>query len=106
MPGRDRLLGMPDISQRLRAIYDLTVSEVREYGGRHEYDGKVQDLSPEGVRSGLQRLNAATAAHAEQSGKGGDYDEALLAVFERKAAVSYGQLELHRSNPYMHVANL
>ena len=44
------------MNQRLRAICDLSMSAVREYVGRHEYDGRVEDLSPEGVRAGLSRV--------------------------------------------------
>ena len=47
-----------DLSPRLRAVCDLDVAEMREYSGRHEYDGQPQDLSPEGVRTGLARLAA------------------------------------------------
>ena len=31
---------------RLRALCDLNVPTAREFNGRHEYDGIVQDLSP------------------------------------------------------------
>jgi hypothetical protein len=83
------------------------VPEVREYAGRHEYDGKVQDLSPDGVRSGLASLDAAAAAPAPVGGETlGDYDAAHLATFERALRVSYGELELYRANPYYHIANL
>ena len=37
---------------RLRALADLSVPEVREYAGRHEYDGRLQDLSPGSVARG------------------------------------------------------
>jgi len=47
---------MPDIHPRLRAVWDLSVAEVREYAGRHEYDGRIQDLSSDGVRAGLRGL--------------------------------------------------
>src|SRR5262249_5107477 len=90
---------MADTHQRLRAVWDMSVAEVREYCGRHEYDGVIQDLSPDGVRAGLRRLgngDSLTDGH----------DEAHLAVFERAARVGYGELELHRSNPYLHIANL
>jgi len=96
---------MTDINPRLRAVLDLSVSEVREYGGRHEYDGKVQDLSPAGVRASLDALRAARAdgsANAEAD----SYDEAHLATFERLAEVTFGDLETHRSNPFVHLANL
>ena len=54
---------MSDLSARLRAVCDLELAEAREYSGRHEYDGIVQDLSPDGVRGGL-------AALAEAAGSG------------------------------------
>ena len=45
-------VGPMDLSPRLRAVCDLDVAEVRENSGRHEYDGKPQDLSPDGVGPG------------------------------------------------------
>jgi Bacterial protein of unknown function (DUF885) len=104
---------MPDLSPRLRAICDLSVPEVREYAGRHEYDGKVQDLSPDGVRTGLARLTAAAAVATDlgattttQAGPPDAHDEAHIAVFDRHAHVVYGELELHRRFPGMHLGNL
>ena len=47
---------MDELTPRLRAVCDLDVAEVREFSGRHEYDGRIQDLSPDGVRSGLARM--------------------------------------------------
>jgi hypothetical protein len=90
---------MADVHPRLRAVWDLSVSEVREYCGRHEYDGKIQDLSPGGVRAGLRALGSGDQL-------ADSYDEAHLAVFERAAQVTYGDVELHRSNPYLHIANM
>ncbi len=90
---------MADIHPRLRAVWDLSVAEVREYCGRHEYDGTIQDLSPDGVRAGLRRLGAGETL-------ADDHDEAHLAVFERACRVGFGELELHRSNPIWHVANM
>ncbi len=94
---------MDDLSPRLRAVCDLDVAEVREYCGRHEYDGLVQDLSPEGVRTGLARL-----ADAASNGDVLDdpHDETHLAAFEDRAQVVYGELELHRSNPLLHLSGL
>ena len=93
---------MDDLSPRLRALCDLNVAEVREYSGRHEYDGKVQDLSPDGVRRGLAAL-----AEAAASGQPDDpHDEAHLAAFEAAARCALGQLELHRRNPLLHLAEL
>ena len=94
---------MAELNPRLRAVCDLSVAEVREYSGRHEYDGKVQDLSREGVRAGLARL-AAAAATAEPLAD--PHDQAQLTTFERAIQVNLGQLELHRSNPYLHLSNL
>jgi hypothetical protein len=92
-----------DLPPRLRAVCDLQVSEAREAGGLHEYDGVIQDLSPEGVRAGLSRLEAARSA----GGPLGDpHDEAQLAAFEAAARVALGQAELHRRNPLPHLQAL
>ena len=75
---------MNDLAPRLRAVCDLDIAEIREYSGRHEYDGVIQDLSPDGVRKGLARL-------AEAAGAGEDledaHDEAHLAAFENRTVV-------------------
>jgi Bacterial protein of unknown function (DUF885) len=94
---------MDDLTPRLRAVCDLQIPEVREYSGRHEYDGAVQDLSPAGVRNGLARLAASKAADEPQADP---HDEAHLAAFVRRTEVEYGELELYRSNPLYHLANL
>jgi hypothetical protein len=94
---------MDDLPPRVRAVCDLDVAEVREFSGRHEYDGKIQDLSPDGVRAGLARLDAAARAGEQLNDP---HDEAHLASFETRARVSYGQLELHRSNPLPHLAGM
>jgi hypothetical protein len=91
-----------DLSPRLRAVCDLSVAEVRE-GGRHEYDGKLQDLSPGGVRAGLARL---AAARADGERVGDPHDEAQLAAAEEHMRVIFADLELHRSNPILHLAGL
>ena len=83
---------------RLRALCDLAVAESREGAGRHEYDGQVQDLSPGGVRRGLDAL-------------GGDpipdpYDEALVSAQEAALRAFFGELRLHRRNPMPHLGNL
>jgi hypothetical protein len=92
-----------DLSPRVRAFCDLNVADVREAAGRHEYDGQVQDLSPEGVRRGLAALAAARDSAPSQSDP---HDEAHLAAFEENARVVYGDLELHRSNPLFHVGEI
>ncbi len=87
---------------RLRALADLMVPEARDGAGRHEYDGVVQDLSPDGVRRALAALGgpAGTEPYADA------HDEAHAVAFENDALVTYGELELHRSNPLIHVGNL
>ena len=91
-----------DLSPRLRAVCDLNVAEVRE-GGRHEYDGNLQDLSAGGVRAGLARLAAARAGGEPV---GDPHDEAQLAAAEDRLRVTFADLELHRRNPILHLAEL
>jgi hypothetical protein len=94
---------MDELEPRVRAICDLNVAEAREYGGRHEYDGVPQDLSPDGVAAGLARLAAARQA----GGTLGDaHDEAHLRAFEDLQQVVYADLELHRRNPIFHLGEL
>jgi Bacterial protein of unknown function (DUF885) len=88
------------MNQRLRALCDLSMGSVREYVGRHEYDGRVEDLSPEGVRAGLARVGGPSQPEQDP------HDEAQLAAFERLARLELGELELHRSNPLYHIAAL
>src|ERR1022692_4259876 len=97
----DSVPGMDELTPRLRAVCDLDVAEMREYSGRHEYDGKIQDLSQDGVRRGLDRLAAATAGGPRLDDS---HDETQLATFEEHARVSLGDLELHRRNPALHLA--
>jgi Bacterial protein of unknown function (DUF885) len=92
-----------ELSPRVRALCDLNVAEAREASGRHEYDGIVQDLSPRGVREGLAALAAARAASTDLADA---HDEAHLATFEKLAQVVYGDLELHRSNPLLHLGEM
>jgi Bacterial protein of unknown function (DUF885) len=92
-----------DLSPRLRAVCDLGVAEMREYSGRHEYDGKPQDLTPEGVRTGLARL---AAAQADGERVADPHDEAQLAAAEDLMRVIFGRLELHRRNPILHIVEL
>ncbi|MBF8188498.1 DUF885 family protein [Nonomuraea sp. K274] len=90
---------MTELDPRLRAITDLTVAEAREGGGRHEYDGRIQDLSPEGVRTGLARLGEGPAP-------ADPHDAEHLRVFEESLRFQLGELALHRKNPLLHLSNL
>ncbi|HEX9354243.1 MAG TPA: DUF885 family protein [Streptosporangiaceae bacterium] len=94
---------MDDLPPRVRAVCDLDVAEAREYSGRHEYDGTIQDLSPGGVRDGLARLAAAAASGSRLDDP---HDESHLAAFERRDQAVYGDLELHRRNPLAHLAEM
>jgi hypothetical protein len=94
---------MDELSPRLRAVCDLNVGEMREYGGRHEYDGVTQDLSPAGVRAGLANLAAAVDSEPSLPDA---YDEAQLSAYIRHTEVQYGELELYRGNPLYHLGNL
>jgi hypothetical protein len=94
---------MTDLDPRVRAICDLNIAEAREYAGRHEYDGIPQDLSHAGVAAGLSRLEAARNAGSAQADP---HDEAHLRALEDLQRVVYGDLELHRSNPMFHLAEL
>jgi hypothetical protein len=94
---------MDELTPRLRAVCDLNIAEVREFSGRHEYDGTIQDLSRDGVTAGLARMATASAAGPRL---GDPYDEAHLAAFENATQVSLGDLELHRRNPLLHMSGL
>jgi hypothetical protein len=92
-----------DLSPRLRAVCDLDVAVMREYSGRHEYDGKPQDLSPDGVWAGLARL-----AEARDRGErlADPHDEAHLAAAEDLRLLTFAELEMHRRNPILHLLEL
>lgn len=94
---------MDDLTPRLRAVCDLSVPEVREFAGRHEYDGRMGDLSPTGVRTALARL-AGAAAQGERLDD--PHDGAHLAAFAKHLTVAFGELELHRRNPLFHLSEL
>jgi len=87
------------VEQRLQAACDLMIPVVRENAGLHDYDGVIQDLSPDGVRAGLGRLGPGR-------GGGGSHDEVQLGAFEDLLRVSFGELEDHRTNPLVHLDNL
>jgi hypothetical protein len=91
-----------DLSPRLRAVCDLDVAVTRE-SGRHEYDGKPQDLSPDGVRAGLARLAAARDSGERLADP---HDEAHLAATEDLRRVTFTELEIHRRNPLLHMTEL
>ncbi|HZD02885.1 MAG TPA: DUF885 family protein [Actinomycetes bacterium] len=83
------------MNKRIQAICDLSVPSAREFVGLHEYDGRVQDLSLEGVRAGLARLGGPPLDDS--------LDEANATAHERALAVALGELEMHRRNPLLHL---
>lgn len=86
---------------RLRALTDLVPGSMREMVGMHEYDGVAADLSPEGVESGMRRLDTeATRSY------GDTHDEAHSTAFEDGLRLSNLELEEYRSNPLMHVSEM
>jgi hypothetical protein len=94
---------MDDLTPRLRSVCDLDIAEVREFSGRHEYDGAIQDLSRDGVTAGLARLAQASAAGPALAD---EHDEAHLAAFENAASVWLGEQQMHRRNPIVHLSAL
>ena len=92
-----------DVSPRLRAVCDLDVAVMRENSGRHEYDGKPQDLSPDGVRAGLARLAAARDGGERLADP---HDEAHLTAAEDLRQVTFAELQMHRRNPILHLGEL
>ena len=85
------------LDNRLRAICDLSLPAARE-NGRHEYDGQVQDLSCAGIRTGLARLGGPSYEDPHDDTHAGAAEESLRARF--------GEMELHRSSPLVHLDNL
>ena len=87
-------------SDRLRAIWNLQMPEVREYAGLHEFDGQVQDLSPSGVAAMLAPVGLRVAPSPML------HDEAQLSASEAGARAAFALAEIHRWNPLVHLANL
>ncbi|HMC04819.1 MAG TPA: DUF885 family protein [Actinomycetota bacterium] len=87
------------MNPRLRAMCELLMPEVREYAGLHEYDGRVQDLSPSGVTAALARLGQGPT-------EPDPHDEAHLRTAEEGVRTALGLVEEHRRNPLVHIANL
>jgi len=88
-----------DLPARLRALCDLSVVDMREGAGRHEYDGLVQDLSVSAVKSGLARLGG-------EPDPANAFDAARLRVAEQALNAQLGVVEDHRRNPMWHLSGL
>lgn len=46
-----------ELPARLRAVAAARLAFSRKYSGPHEFDGQIQDLSPNGVRKSLRALD-------------------------------------------------
>jgi hypothetical protein len=75
------------------------MSVARETVGLHEYDGKVQDLSPSGVAAALSRIGVGPAEPDR-------HDEAHLRAAEAGALAWMVAAEDHRRSPSAHLGNL
>ena len=64
-----------ELPARLRAVADFLPGTMREMAGLHTYDGKVADLSPEGVRTGVETLGGTPFDDP--------HDEAHASAFEK-----------------------
>jgi hypothetical protein len=89
---------MTTLEPRLRAVCDLQVPTVREGAGLHDYDGRLQDLSPAGVRAGLRRLGGPPLDDA--------HDEAHLGAVEAGLRLLFDELAWHRRDPLVHIENM
>jgi uncharacterized protein DUF885 len=99
---------------RLAAVRELMIADVRESAGMHSYDGVVQDLSHSGIRAGLAALGGtagparAGALRAVDPAQSRDerQDEAHLAAFERGLHWYFGDHQAHRRDPLLHLGGL
>ncbi|MHB8246350.1 MAG: DUF885 family protein [Acidimicrobiales bacterium] len=90
------------VNPGLRAIWDLSIPEMREYAGIHEYDGEVLDLSPTGIQAGLRRLSKPGSGPLDPD----PHDDAHMRAAEAALRAAYEIAEIHRWNPLIHVENL
>lgn len=96
---------LPPLHPRVRAVADLSMAEVREGAGRHEYDGQVQDLSSDGVARGLAALGGSDS-DGSSAPLPDPIEEQHLAVHERLARTTFTTLRAHRTNPLVHLSAL
>lgn len=94
---------LPPLENRLDAVRELMIADVRESAGLHSYDGIVQDLSETGVQAGLTALDAASGP--VRTG-GTSQDEAHLTAFENGLRWYFGDYQAHRRDPLLHLGGL
>ncbi|HEX4701966.1 MAG TPA: DUF885 family protein [Pseudonocardiaceae bacterium] len=84
---------------RVRAAVELDLATAREYAGLHEYDGVLQDLSPDGVAAAIGRLGSGPLP-------ADPFDAAVLAVYEDGLRARYVEAQIHRRDPLVHVSEM
>ncbi|HEX5403691.1 MAG TPA: DUF885 family protein [Pseudonocardiaceae bacterium] len=82
---------------RVRAAIELDIAGAREYVGLHEYDGVIQDLSPDGVTAALGRIGAGPLPTDP-------FDAAVLTEYEDGLRATYVDAQRHRHDPLVHVS--
>jgi hypothetical protein len=89
---------LTELPARVRAVAHARLAFSREYSGLHEFDGQIQDLSPDGVRKSLGGLGGPALSDP--------LDEATVAGAEASLRTRLGHLELHRRDPFLHIEAL
>ncbi len=87
-----------ELPTRVRAVAEARLAFSREYSGLHEFDGQIQDLSPDGVRKSLAALGGPPLSDL--------LDDATVAGAEASLRTRLGDLELHRRDPFLHIEAL
>ena len=87
-----------EIPARVRAVTEARLAFSREYSGLHEFDGEIQDLSPDGVREATAGSGGAALSDP--------LDDATVAGAEASLRTRLGDLEMHRRDPFLHVEAL
>jgi hypothetical protein len=89
------MAGLTD--SRVRAALELDIAGAREFVGLHEYDGVLQDLSPDAVATALTRLGTGPLP-------ADPYDAAVLDVHEDGLRARLAEAQIHRRDPLVHVS--
>ena len=87
-----------DLPARVRAVTEARLAFSREYSGMHDFDGQIQDLSPDGVQRSLSQLGGPPLDDP--------LDDATVAGAEASLRTRLGDLELHRRDPFLHIEAL
>lgn len=82
---------------RVRAAVELDLAIGREDAGLHEYDGVLQDLSPDGVTAALAAVGVGPLP-------ADPFDAAVLTVYEDGLRARFAETQIHRRDPLVHVA--